>query len=126
MDLDKFNNLMTTAAASIFHVETISEFKCLDDCISAIRSAVYPNVTISVFVGALCLWFSLKAVKHLGRSMPGERREISPRLLKAMGNIRWDGQSIGSEDSSITGFLGELLKKINIWSKASLSEVANG
>jgi hypothetical protein len=117
MDLDKFNNLMTAAAASLFHVEAISEFNCLDDCISTMRSAVYPNVTTSVFVGALCLWFSLKAVKHLGRSMPaGERREISPRLLKAMGNIRWSGQCIGSEDSSVTGFLGDLLKKINIWS----------
>jgi hypothetical protein len=124
MDLDKFNNLMTAAAASLFHVEAISEFNCLDDCISALRSAVYPNVTTSVFVGAVCLWFSLKAVKHLGRTMPaGERREISPRLLKAMGNIRWGGQSIGREDSSITGFLGELLKRIQLWSEMPSSSL---
>jgi len=116
MDLDKFNNLMSAAAASLFHVEAISEFNCLKDCISTMRSAVYPNVTTSVFVGALCLWFSLKAVKQLGRSMPdGERKEISPRLLKAMGNIRWARQAIGSEDSSIIGFLGTLLLNIKIW-----------
>ena len=53
LDLDELNNLMTMVVASTFHVQAISEFNCLEDSISAMRSAVYSNVTTSLFVGAL-------------------------------------------------------------------------
>lgn len=108
---------MNAAAASIFHVEALSDFSSLDDCIQIMRASVYPNVVTSVFVGALCLWHSIRVLKR--RSQPSM---LLLRLMKATKDVKW---APNSTDVSINALLGDLLGKLNVWSTVPLFAFVN-
>lgn len=120
MDSESFNNLITAAAASIFHVESISESISLDECISSMRQTVYPNVTTSIFAGGLTLWVSIMALKTVERFVPIVRNEILPRLLSAMSKIHWLSDPVQDGTITITSLLGDLLMRTNVWSSFSI------
>lgn len=103
-------DLMNAAAASIFHVEALSEFSSLDDCIYIMRASVYPNVITSIFVGALCLWHSIRVLQRQSQSST-----LLQRLMKATREIKW---ATTNKDVSINVLLGDLLGKLNVWSTA--------
>jgi hypothetical protein len=115
MDGKTFNNLVTAASAALLQVETISEFISLDDCISTIRAAVYPNVVSSLFFGGLCLWFSVRVLRRGGPENENIEVGIIARLKAAVASIQWENRTSNSGDSSITGILGELLVHIKVW-----------
>jgi len=115
MDGHTFNNLMTAAAAALYHVEVISEFQCLDDCLHTIRATVYPNVIASFFVGGLCLWYCIRVLEQIGRYVPDTRNQILPRLRKAVEAIRWQNDSPLRENKSVTFLLGDLLMRTKVW-----------
>ena len=115
MDGYTFNNLMTAAAAALYHVEVISEFKCLDDCPDTVRATVYPNVVASFFVGGLCLWYCIRVLEQIGRYVPDTKNQILPRLKKAVEAIRWQDESPLRENKSVTYLLGDLLMRTKVW-----------
>jgi hypothetical protein len=117
MDSYTFNNLMTAAAAALYHVEVISEFNCVDDCVNTIRATVYPNVVASFFVGGLCLWYCARVLEQIGRYVPDTRNQIIPRLMSAVDAIRWQDESPLKENKSVTFLLGDLLMKTKVWGK---------
>jgi hypothetical protein len=116
MDSEAFNNLITAAAASIFHVEAISESISMEECVSSMRQTVYPNVITSIFAAGLTLWVSIFALKPVQRFVPSVRSEILPRLLSAMGKIHWLSEPMQDGTITITSLLGDLLLKTNVWS----------
>lgn len=115
MESYTFNNLMTAAAAALYHVEVISEFHCFDDCVDTIRATVYPNVVASFFVGGLCLWYCARVLGQIGRYVPDTRNQIIPRLMSAVDAIRWQDESPLKENKSVTYLLGDLLMKTKVW-----------
>jgi hypothetical protein len=115
MDGYTFNNLMIAAAAALYHVEVISEFECLSDCLDTMRATVYPNVIASFFVGGLCLWYSTRVLEQIGRYVPDTRNQILPRLKTAVEAIRWQTESHSTEKRSVTFLLGDLLMKTKVW-----------
>jgi hypothetical protein len=125
LDNSAFNNLITAATAALLQVETLSEFTSMDDCISSIRAAVYPNVIGSLFLGGLCLWFSVRVIRRNGRGYSSIEDGIIQRLRNAVASIPWDGTFapiVGEvADISITGLLGELLLKTRVWGMSSKS-----
>ena len=123
MDLKTFNNLVTAASAALLQVETISEFISLDDCISTIRAAVYPNVVSSLFFGGLCLWFSVRVLRRGGRENENIEVGIISRLKTAVASIQWENRTSG--DPSITVILGDLLMHIKIWGMLSIVRADN-
>jgi len=114
MDAEGFNNLMAAAAASIFHIEAISEFNSIDECLSTMRATVYPYVVTSFFAGGICLWVAITALKRAERVSARVQTEIRPLLMAALGKIRWRSKEGGI---SIVSLFGELLKGTNVWSK---------
>lgn len=116
MDSETFNNLITAAAASIVHVEAISESFSLDECISSMRQTVHPNEITGIFAGGLTLWISVMALKLVERFVPNVRTEILPRLLAAMRKIHWWPDPVQNGTISITLLLGDLLIRTNVWS----------
>ena len=106
---------MTAAAAALYHVEVISEFKCLDDCLDTVRATVYPNVVASFFVGGLCLWYCIRVLEQIGRYVPDTKNQILPRLKKAVEAIRWQDESPLRENRSVTYLLGDLLMRTKVW-----------
>ena len=120
MDTATFNNLVTAATAALLQVETLSEFVSIDHCSSTIRAAVYPNVIGSLFLGGLCLWFSVRVIRRNGRGHSSIADGIISRLRNAVASIQWAGVSeIGhGGDVSITGILGDLLLKTRVWGES--------
>lgn len=112
------NHLMTAAAAAICHVEALSDFESMEECISVMDTTVYPSVITSIFEGGLTLWFAIRVLERVGRYVPRAEKEILPRLLKAVNSIRWPGQP---QSASIPALLGDLLMKMKIWSILPLS-----
>ena len=125
MDGHTFNNLMTAAAAALYHVEVISEFQCLDDCLHTIRATVYPNVIASFFVGGLCLWYCIRVLEQIGKYVPDTRNQILPRLKKAVEAIRWQNDSPLRENKSVTFLLGDLLMRTKVWGKSHMGGQTN-
>lgn len=109
------NHLMTAAAAAISHVEALSEFGSIEECLSVMETTVYPSVITSIFEGGLTLWFSIRILERVGRYVPRAEKEILPRLLKAVNSIKWATQL---QNTSIAALLGDLLMKMKVWSKS--------
>jgi len=107
------NLLMTATAAAISHVEVLSEFGSIEECLSVMETTVYPSVISSIFEGALTLWFAVRVLERVGRYVPRAEKEILPRLLRAVESIRWASQL---QNTSIAGLLGDLLMKMKVWS----------
>jgi len=118
MDTATFNNLVTAATAALLQVETLSEFISIDHCSSTIRAAVYPNVIGSLFLGGLCLWFSVRVIRRNGRGHSSIADGIILRLRNAVASIQWAGASEIGGDVSITGILGDLLLKTGVWGES--------
>jgi hypothetical protein len=123
MDADGFNNLMAAAAASVFHIEAISEFNSIEECIWTMRATVYPYVVTSFFAGAICLWVAITALKRAERVAPRVQTEIGPLLLAALGKIRWRSTATKDGGICIVSLFGELLKGTNVWSTVLLREI---
>jgi hypothetical protein len=116
MDAEGFNNLMAAAAASIFHIEAISEFNSIEECLSTMRATVYPTVVTSIFAGAICLWIAITALKRAERVSARVQTEIRPLLVTALGKIQWRSTTTKDGKMSIVPLFGELLKGTNVWS----------
>jgi hypothetical protein len=120
MDIPTFNNLITATTAALLQIETLSEFTSVEDCISTIRAAVYPNVIGSLFLGGICLWFSVRVIRRNGSRFSSIEEGITLRLTNAVAGIRWAGTLVPREkacgaSASVTGILGELLLKTRVW-----------
>ena len=121
MDTATFNKLVTASTAALLQVETLSEFTGINDCISTIRAAVYPNVIGSLFLGGLCLWFNVRVIRRNGRGYSSMADGIISRLRNAVGAIQWAGILAPGDgsDISIMGILGELLFMTRVWGEPS-------
>jgi hypothetical protein len=62
VDAEHFNYVLNACASALFHTETIAEFRGFDDCIYTLRPSVSPIVLASIFLGGLCLWFSMQVI----------------------------------------------------------------
>jgi hypothetical protein len=116
MDAEGFNNVMAAAAASIFHIEAISEFNSIEECLSTMRATVYPTVVTSIFAGAICLWIAITALKRAERVSARVHTEIRPLLVTALGKIQWRSTTTKDGKMSKVPLFGELLKGTNVWS----------
>jgi hypothetical protein len=111
------NQLLSTAAAAISHVESLAEFGSVEECLSVIETTVYPSVITSIFEGGLTLWFSVRILERIARHVPRAEKEILPRLLKAVDSIGW---ATHLRKNSIAALLGEILIQMKVWSKYSV------
>ena len=115
LDADILNNLMSAAAAAVCHVESLSDFGTVTECITTVEASVFPNVITSIFDSGLTLWFTVKVLEKIGRYVPRAENEILPRLLKALNSIPWVKELSLEGNASIAALLGDLLIKMRIW-----------
>jgi hypothetical protein len=108
------SHLVAAARATLLQVEILSGFHSVEDCISTIRAAVYPNVVGSIFLGGLCLWFIIHVLRQKGQ--PGLEIEtgIISRVTIAMSAFGWADHMMAT-DTLLTAILGELLVRTKAW-----------
>jgi hypothetical protein len=119
LDAENFNYVLNACAAALFHIETIAEFTSFDDCIYTLRASVSPIVLASIFLGGLCLWYSMRVIRIRGRSNPAAEGKVVSRFRKALSSISWGPQPLSCTDDAFIFLIGHLLEQTQVWGSQS-------
>jgi hypothetical protein len=115
LDAEQSNSILNVCAAVLFHVETLAEFTSFDDCLFTIRASITPGVVASVFLGGVCLWFSMRVIRLRGGSNPAAEQRVISRFSKALSSISWGPQPLSCTDDGFLTLLGNLLEQTQVW-----------
>jgi Fungal specific transcription factor domain len=115
LDAQHFNYVLNACAAALFHIETIAEFTSFDDCIYTLRASVSPIVLATIFLGGLCLWYSMRVIRIRGRSNPAAEGKVVSRFRKALSSISWGPQPLSCTDDAFIFLIGNLLEQTQVW-----------
>jgi len=120
LSADQFNDILGACGAALCHVETLADFTTRDDVISTIRASIFASVVASIFLGGLCLWFSLRVIRIRGRSNPASEERVLSRLKTALASIQWKAQPTDLTEMAFTVLLGNLLEETRVWGESRL------
>jgi Fungal specific transcription factor domain len=115
IDPAQFNSTLNACAAALHYIETIAEFTSFADCLFTLRASVIPSVMGSIFLGGLCLWFSLKVIRIRGRSNPATEEKVVQRFRTALSSIRWGPHDLSATDDAFIVLLGNLIAQTQVW-----------
>jgi hypothetical protein len=115
LDAEQSNSILNVCAAVLFHVETLAEFTSFDDCLLTIRASITPGVVASVFLGGVCLWFSMRVIRLRGGSNPAAEQRVISRFNKALSSISWGPQPLSCTDDGFLTLLGNLIEQTQVW-----------
>jgi hypothetical protein len=111
----QFNSTPNVCAAALHYIETIPEFTSFADRLCTLQASVIPSVMGSIFLGGLCLWFSLKVIRIWGRSNPATEEKVLLGFWTALSLIRWGPQDLSATDDAFIVLLGDLTAQTQLW-----------